>query len=229
MKNLLAFLLICLPLWAIAQDKPAKVRYDPGKWYVGVRLETYWFSTNGDLFIQSTQVPPSAVGAGFNVWFGQHVTRHIDVQAGMFFDLNSANSATQSIYTRMINDTTTYQQTRFIGRRPFYLPVVLKVTPFGSHRRIQPYLLAGVSMAVGRANKTTREYDTGRPVVYNVSSEKEGIKALFGAYMGIGLKVRVVDRISLSLDGAFGKNLTRNGSITANGGFGFLYDIAPAQ
>ncbi len=232
--------LMATPLIASAQDKSVKTPYDPGKWYVGLRLEAYWLSTS-ESFYQSRQVPPSASGAGLNAWFGHHLTRHIDVQVGAFFNFNSVNNSNQSVYRQVINDTVTYQESRFVGQRPFYVPLVVKLVPFGSHRRIQPYMLAGMSMAIGRVQKNTLEYDPTRTMtrpgdtvpwsqlVYSTTSEKQGFKTLFGAYVGIGLKVRVVNRVSISLDGAFGRNLSRYGNVTANGGIGFLYDFASTK
>jgi len=240
-RYLLLFWILSVPLAIVAQEKPVNMRYDPGKWYAGLRLESYWFAANSDLFRQKTEVPPSAFGFGFNAWFGHHLTRHVDVQVGAFFNINGGNNNVQAVYSRIVNDTLTYQENRFLGKNPLYLPLVVKLTPFGNHRRVQPYLLAGVSMAVGRKYKTTREYDPNRtmlvpgppdyymPLTYNRTTEKEGLKAVFGAYVGIGLKVRVVHRVSMALDGAFGRNLSRGGSVTANGGIGFLYDFASTK
>lgn len=232
MKNLLSFLLICLPLWAIAQDKPAKVRYDPGKWYVGLRAEGYWYSTRSDYAAQNTQALPSVAGSGWNVWVGHHLTRHLDVQVGMFFHSSSV-AGNISFYNQQLNDTLAYRETRYVRNRPFYLPATIKFTPLGNHRRIQPYLLAGVSMAIGRIQKNTMQYDPSisisEPPVYNRTSEKEGYKAMFGAYLGLGLQVRIVNRVSLSLDGGFGKNLSRYGGVVANGGLGVIYDFSSAK
>ena len=237
--NLILACLLLLPLLAAAQEKTAKTPYELGKWYVGVRQEIYWFSADSRLFNQTDRIPPSAGGTGINVWLGHRLTRHLDVQAGAFFNFRNNNAGVAAINSRRVNDTLVFQENRFVRPRPFYLPVVAKFAPFGTHRRVKPYLLAGMSMAVGRVQKTTLEYDPARrvsnpndpayntPLIYSRISEKEGFKALFGAYLGIGLEVRVINRVSLSLDGALGRNLTRDGSVVANGGIGLLYDFAP--
>ncbi len=228
MKNQLLLLFLCLPLCTIAQDKPVKVRYDPGKWYIGARLEAYWFGTESHYSVQNTHVLPSVAGNGVNVWAGHHLTRHLDVQVGLFLHTHSVAGNT-SFYNQQLNDTLGYQESRFVRNRPFYLPATLKFTPLGNHRRIQPYLLGGLSMAVGRVQKNTSQYTfaVAEPSYFNNTSEKAGYKAMFAAYVGLGLQVRTVNRISLSLDVGLGKNLSRYGGMFANGGLGLMFDFAP--
>ena len=241
-KLVLAFFLL-LPLAVFAQEhaapaEPDKVPYDPGKWYTGVHMSVYWFSYRSpDLnSLTPEPIPSSLGGGGFNVWAGYRLTRHVDVRAGLFF-----HSDRYSFFNSkpvQLNDTTWASRRGSTGNRPFYLPLEIRLTPFGSHRRIQPYLLLGFGTQISRVYETSFRYRQARTeevpgqpgrwgmVVSDLEIERKGFLVTFGAHVGTGLQVRVYRRLGLSLDFAFGRNLSRHGSVTVNGNFGLTYDLA---
>ncbi|MCU0355184.1 MAG: hypothetical protein MUD08_15815 [Cytophagales bacterium] len=243
MRNLALVFVLMLPLATFAQEtdvpaQPDKLPYNPGKWYTGVHMSVYWFSYHIPELnsIPVEPIPSSLGGGGFNVWAGHRLTRHIDVRAGLFF-----HSDRYSFFNSkpvQLNDTTWASRRGSTGNRPFYLPLEIRLTPFGSHRRIQPYFLLGINTQISRVYEIRSLYDParmeplpGQPdfrriVTYSSETERKGFLATFGAYVGLGLQVRVYRRLGLSLDGTFGRNISRNSSLTASGNFGLTYDLA---
>ncbi len=225
---------MALPWLAIAQEKPAKVIYQPGKWYVGLQLGAYNFNTRDNMGIGNSN-------GGLMVLVGRRLSRHFDAQVGLLLPTSARRSGGGTFQHIKITDTTTSQVFSAYGK-PVFIPITLKYLPFGSQHRFQPYLAVGFSIVIGQVKKETMLYNSKqsgydpnipggyRPIVYDYQTENSGIKLLFGAQVGFGMNVRLVDRLHLSFELMAGRNLSTGGNMpvsAASGGLGLIYDFPP--
>ena len=184
MKATCLLLFLCLSPGIFSQTASAQTStYQPGKWYVGARAEGY----NLDRF-RSRGI--SSESQGICLLAGRRLSSRFDLQLGLMLasqpsDYNGALVEDVSTKPRLTNRG-------YIGRA-LYAPLTVKYTPFGSQRRWQPYLNAGLTTLAGTMR--LRESDSD----FSVTSVSESTQLSVNWLFGIGLQVRTISRVHLFL------------------------------
>lgn len=215
-KQLILLLLGALPTWVAAQDatsQTASARYQPGKWYVGVKYE----------------LTPYAIGYRPGVTVGYNITPRMSVQTGVTArgllrgrpdDPPPVVVETISGEIRVVNSVGSW----------VYVPLTLRYSFSKPYRRFQPYVLAGASIYFAKQYYRPTTYENGQPVSFQ-DYQRENLNG-FGFGLGFGARVRVVDRLFLNAEAMVNRTRQKefgdywwNRLGTGNFAIGILYDF----
>ena len=131
---------------------------------------------------------------------------------------------------KVTNDTTTQRISIGYAGYGLYAPLSIKYIPLGAQRRFQPYFIVGLGTMISGTRKYTTLYDPDflfQPVIYSSEQEPNGTRILFAAQAGVGLNVRLYNRVHLSTELLITRNLRRDWFYGGGASMGLLYDFAP--
>jgi hypothetical protein len=203
MKTFPILLLLWLPLAAVAQNEsipvPKKESYAPGKWYVGAKWEDIALGTSPNV-VTGRSIglvggyalrPRLALQAGLtptNVrQFGRSVPQTLPALPALF------NGYTGDMYTES-------------ARAGLYVPLVLRFSFLPPAWRFQPYVQGGVHGYLAGLRRYTFRYENGA-YSGNYTEHSRRVTTASGLLAGLGIRLRLVDRLSLYGDLLVGRTL----------------------
>ena len=205
MKTFLFYLMMAfLPNLAFAQ-KAADYRL--GKWYAGVFAETYGLNL-------THQNDASGDGAGWGVAGGYRLSPRFNVQLGVVAARQSGGDS--YVFSEDGGATFRRADREYVGTI-LYAPLVVQYVPFGSQRRWQPYVSAGVTALAGRTESSPNPFVT--PL------REEGAKVMFTGRFGAGVRVRLLHRVHFSTGLELLRSLRNGRNVGAGLHAGLNYDF----